>query len=617
MRDSVIIALIVAWFSLICCHQPTSAQDWEADTTETKLKYKDKYDQFYDSLKYKAERRKFTKWLHNALITEPKEPIDKESLTLSYFNPFKGRTISDIEIKPLDVFGPNFSDTARQAKSKLQRMANTLHTKTNLNIIRKNLLFKIGDQLNPELLYENERIIRALPFIKDVKFLINPDSLNSGLVRITVLTKDVFSFGVTGSASGLSTATFELYNQNIFGAGHQIAVGMVGHLHREPYLGFETFYRIPNIKGKFINLSVGFSYTYRKEGFSFNIEKEFLTASTKWGGGISALRLTHSDRISELDPVRLDDAPLNFTYFQSWGGRTFQFNPGSYNNSQFTISGFMAHWRFFDRPLPDDQNKQYFANNTFYLAGLAWSKRRYMRDQLIYSYGITEDIPEGFKHELVFGYNANEFGDRLYTHLSLSNGNLLPRRPGYLYCSGAIAGFLNNLKYEQGLINIKLNYISRLITAGEKRYRLFARLNYTTGIKRFDVENLLLKYNNHIRGFISSQPTGKQRLSIDMETVFFQQKEIYNFNIAFFAFADLGIIGSNKELIFKEDYYAGLGIGIRLHNESLVLKTFHLRLAFYPNHPDNMGLIGFVLEEQLKKDFYSFQPDAPVPIRFQ
>ena len=47
----------------------------------------------------------------------------------------------------------------------------------------------------------------------------------------------------------------------------------------------------------------------------------------------------------------------------------------------------------------------------------------------------------------------------------------------------------------------------------------------------------------------------------------------------------LGVIGSNKQLIFTQNYYSGLGLGLRLHNENLVFKTFQLRLAFYPFHP--------------------------------
>ncbi len=87
--------------------------------------------------------------------------------------------------------------------------------------------------------------------------------------------------------------------------------------------------------------------------------------------------------------------------------------------------------------------------------------------------------------------------------------------------------------------------------------------------------------------------------------------------MALFGFTDLGVIGSNKEFILTQNYYSGIGLGIRLHNENLVFKTLQLRLAFYPFHPDDMSFVGFVLEEQSKRQFYSFEPVQPLPLRFE
>jgi hypothetical protein len=251
------------------------------------------------------------------------------------------------------------------------------------------------------------------------------------------------------------------------------------------------------------------------------------------------------------------------------------------------------------------------------MAGLTFTQRRFVQDQLIYSYGIVEDIPEGFKNEIVYGFDANEFGNRHYIHLFLSNGNFLINRKGYLYMSAGIGGYFNGLEHEQGQIQGNISFISRQINAGRKRFRLFVRSNYTLGIRRFEIENLDLVRHNNIRGFSSKEAIGKQRLSMDLEYVLFLRREFYRFNMAVFGFTDIGIIGSNKKLIFTEDYYSGLGLGLRLHNENLVFKTIQLRLAFYPFHPKDMGFVGFILNEQLKKSFYSFEPTAPMPLNFE
>lgn len=592
------------------------AQPAQNDTIPDSPDTEKKYEQFYDSLEYKAKQSKLISLIYDFLVSPPRPYVDKEALALEYYSKFEGKLISDITITPLEVFGPTFEDTTRTAKSFIEKTANALHSKSNLNTIEKLLLFNIGDFLDPDLMYENERIIRSLPYIQDVKLLIEQDSIYKGLVSVHVLTKDRFSFGVSGGVDGGQAAALEIYNQNIFGVGHEISFSFVGNLNREPYTGLETFYKINNIRGKFIDISAGYMNTYEREGLSLIIDKPFITPSIKWGYGGSALRMYRTNRIFDDDPIKTA-IPMDLSFLSAWGGRSFQIKPDHYQNSQVVLSAAFYNRTYYQRPIPAPENNQYFSNSTFYLAGITFTQRRFIQDQLVYSYGVTEDIPEGFKNEIVYGFDANEFGDRHYAHLYLSNGNLLVNRKGYLYLAGGIGGFFKNEDYEQGQIQGSMNFISRQVNAGRKRFRLFVRANYLLGIRRFEIENLSLSRNSHIRGFSSKEAVGKQRLSMDLEYVLFLRRQFYKFNIALYGFADVGIIGSNKHLIFNENYYSGLGFGVRLHNENLVFKTFQLRLAFYPFPPSDMSLTGFIIEEQLKKNFYSFQPEAPQPLRFE
>ena len=128
-------------------------------------------------------------------------------------------------------------------------------------------MFKTGDLLDAELMYENERIIRALPYIKDVKFILEKDTINTNLVKVHVLTKDRFSFGVTGGVETENSAALEMYNQNIFGVGHEISFRFVGHLNPATLCGWKL-YKINNIRGS-LSISAGYMNTFRREGMSF------------------------------------------------------------------------------------------------------------------------------------------------------------------------------------------------------------------------------------------------------------------------------------------------------------------------------------------------------------
>ena len=607
------IKLISPLLLVICIGINLNAQIQEPDSI---IIEKSQQKQFYDSLKYKAGQKKLTQVLYDILISPPRPYVDKRLRAINYYNQFEGKLISEIVIKSLDVFGPSFEDTNKTASSWLERTANNIHTKSNLRTIQKLLLFKVGDFVDPEIIYENERIIRSLSYIKEMQFVLKQDSIYPGLVKVTVLTKDRFSFGVSGGVNGTSSADLEIYNQNIFGVGHEISFRFLGHVSKQPYMGLETYYKIKNIRGKFIDISTGYLNTYRNEGFTLSLNKPFITSSIKWGYGANAIRMFRTDRIFDSDPI-ITEKSMDLSFFSAWGGRSFQIKPENPNPTQLVLSAGFYSRNYFQRPIPEPNNNQYFSNSTFYLAGITFTQRRFVQDQLIYSYGITEDIPKGFKNEIVYGFDANEFGNRHYAHLYLSNGNLLVNRKGYLYLAGAIGGYFTSKGYQQGQIQGNINFISRQINAGRKRFRLFSRANYTIGVRRFEIENLTLNVNHHIRGFRSRKVIGKQRLSLNLEYVHFLRQEFYRFNMAVFGFTDIGVIGANDQFILTQNYYSGIGLGIRLHNENLVFKTVHLRLAFYPLHPSDMNFVGFILEEQSKRQFYSFEPTAPLPFPFQ
>lgn len=578
---------------------------------------KHKSELFYDSLGTKASRHRVTRWLYKRMITYPKGLDDKDLLSYEYYHSFEKKIIGSITIKSLDVFGPDLNDTTQTTDIWLEKVANKLHSKSNLYVIRKNLWIKEGQTLDPNLLMDNERLLRSLPYLKDVRIIIEPRMFNDDLVDILILTKDIFSFGLSGGIGDINNGEIGIYDKNILGIGHEIRTTLVGHTALTPHIGVDAFYAINNVKGNFVNFSAGYSNTYLRNGFFVSFERDFLRPQSVYAGGLSALRSFRADRINLNDNVTIE-YPLDFILLDGWYGRKINLgiNPTD-RRFQTTLSGRVRYTSFYDRPSPDIKNNQYFANSTFYLGSLSFSHRSYVRDHLVYSYGLTEDIPKGYLHELVFGYDHNEFGDRWYSHLFLSTGNLFKNQPFYLYTSLGVGSYWRKSYAEPGMIDFKLNFISPLFKVWNVQARQFVKLNYTIGINRFEIEDLLLRNNSGIRGFRSRIEKGKQRLTLNMESVFFQKKSILNFQSALFSFFDVGIVGPEDQSIFKQDYFAGIGVGLRIRNENLIFKTIQLRLAFYPNHPSDVSSFGFILDEVSKSRFYNFQPRGPEPLKFE
>jgi len=573
---------------------------------------------FYDSLQIKAARHKVTKWLYSTMICSLKDTVDKKELiSYEYFTSFKNRTIGSIGIRSLKVFGPTFEDTTQVTHLWVEKAANALHSKSNQYVIRKNLWIKEGDLIDPDLMMDNERLLRSLPFLKDARILITPRPLNEQIVDVLVLTQDVFSIGVTGGIGSLNKGEVGFYDKNILGVGHEFGMNIVGHADMVPHIGYETYYSINNLLGNFINFSSAYANTYIRQGFYVSFSRDFLRPQSVNAGSVSIVRSYRSDKLGLSDQV-ISPSNLNYIFLDGWYGRRLKvdINPND-RRFQMTLAGRIRYSHFDDRPMPDFSGKQYFANSMFYLGSISVSHRSYVRDHLVYSYGITEDIPKGYLCELVFGFDDNEYSNRGYSHLFLSSGNIFRKKPFYLYTSVGVGGFYNKIHFEQGIVDFKVDFISKLFNVWSVKSRQFIKLNYTYGINRFDIENLLLLNNYGIRGFGSQIGRGKQRLTLNIENVFFQNKSILNFKSALFSFVDMGIVGPAEQSIFKQTYYAGVGLGLRIRNENLVFKTIQLRLAYYPNNPSDVSPVGFVLDGVSKTRFYNFQPRGPEPLRFE
>src|ERR1035437_100506 len=133
---------------------------------------------FYDSLEIKASRHRFTKWVYGHVLRSTKVSVNKDLQSYEYYKSFEKKTIGTIRIKSLDVFGPDFNDTAKITDICIESLANKLHSRSSLSVIRKNLWIKEGQSLDPNLLMDNEQLLRSLPYLKDVRIIIKNDPLN-------------------------------------------------------------------------------------------------------------------------------------------------------------------------------------------------------------------------------------------------------------------------------------------------------------------------------------------------------------------------------------------------------------------------------------------------------
>ena len=129
--------------------------------------------------------------------------------------------IQKIVIEVGDVF-----DLANPAENRWYgRLADKLHASTHEPVIRKHLLFKEGDLAQARRIYETERLLRALPFVKDAR--ITPVTAPDGTLVARVQVRDAWTTQVNASFSsvgGQRTTTLGLDEKNFLGMGKSVSL---------------------------------------------------------------------------------------------------------------------------------------------------------------------------------------------------------------------------------------------------------------------------------------------------------------------------------------------------------------------------------------------------------
>ena len=577
----------------------------------------------YTNLKKRMEKRGVTRELYNFLFRDVyNSRADEEVKTLDEhpFLPFEGRIIRHIVIRRLDVFGTTVYDTLRKPGSWLERVGNRLHTDTRESVIRNSfLLFKENDKVDPELLRNNERLLRSSNIFHDARIIVIPYERDPRIVDVLILTQDVWSLLPDGGVGGLDNFQLTLEQRNFLGRAHSFS-NTIRFDGKDPYQRFEfqSIYRVPYIKRTFITGEAGFQWLRYIKGSYVSAYRPFLTPESKWAGnailGYQALR-NQVFLNPNTDTVTI--IPVNYAYGDIWIGRAFKLNFLKGLSDDFRLRSRLilalrsTAYHFTRRPEVTLDTNQLYTNSRSALFSVGFTNRDYKRDLLVYGYGRTEDVPVGYLAQLVTGIETAEFGGRNYVSLKVARGAYFRKRAGYLYSLLNFGGYFRHGNVEQGVLNLEANYFSPLMTWGRSSFRQFVNFRYTTGINRFDYEYINVSNQNGLLGISTDLLRGTHRLTAGFETVFFSPFNILGFRVAMFALANFALLNDSNNSLFNSPVYQGYGLGFRLRNENLTFNTIQIRLSYYPNIPGNFHPYRVEVSGETPLRFNDFNFDRP------
>ena len=492
------------------------------------------------------------------------------------------KIVRRINITTLDAFGYNINDLNRQPRNVLEKAGNGLHIKTARSRVRQVLLFRPGQELEPQELAESERLLRRTAEILDARVFVNEVTTSADSVDIEVVTKDVFSITGGFQLRDVGAGIIDLRDRNFLGLGHDFRSQYEYGRNLPQRWSYNGSYQIPF--RDFVYGQVRYRNEYQKHEQGVSLGRGFYSINTRYAYALSLDGYNQSLVLP--DQPRPDTtvfSTLRYTTQDAWLGRSLRlpsYDLGYENPGRLIVAARVIRKNYRDAPAPS-----YF-NSTLFYGTLGYSVRHYEKDRYLFGFGRTEDVPTGTLLALTSGYEFNRQQNRHYYGLRAAAAHFNPQW-GYLYGNLEFGSYLLRPQndWQQGQLNTDLLYFTRLYHNGNFQWRHFVQLHATLGFRRLAGEYLLpIEGNLGLRGFNTGYTLrGQSRFVFNYEANLFTPISLLGFRVAGIAFADVAWLSANgQDSPFTGRPYSGFGLGLRLRNEYTVFRTIQLLVGFYP-----------------------------------
>ncbi len=157
---------------------------------------------------------------------------------------------------------------------------NFLHIKTKEEVIRQELLFKVGDRLDPFLLSETERNLRALSFIRAARVAKFPQ--RDGSVALVVHVNDAWTTEPQinlGGQNKINSTEFGFKEKNLLGYGKTIGIF---YKRGDNFTQRQYTYFDPRLLGSRWQLNASLTNKTEGEERLLKLERPFYATDTKW-----------------------------------------------------------------------------------------------------------------------------------------------------------------------------------------------------------------------------------------------------------------------------------------------------------------------------------------------
>lgn len=553
---------------------------------------------FYRKLSERSSSNKITKKFADLFIvrTDRKTEEAAESGLSNdiQFAEYEGLVIRGITIRHVDILEGNVFDTTQISSTRLAILANRTHIASQDRVIRSNLRIREGQRIDPILMADNERILRGVGYVEDARIYVIPNR-DDYSANVIVYIKDRFSWGFEGHVDSQEKADFRLYNRNIAGFGRYGSIGTFYSSNQTPELGYDFRAGSQNSLKSINFLEFNKTNYWDRDDTGLVLQKDFLSQSIKYGGGLEVRSIRDSTLYLDGELGMGKFYHLNYQDF--WFGRSFLI-PSKHGQKNLIMSGRVLRNEFESRPpTTADSNSLYF-NRVLFLGQMAYAKQRFIKGSYVLGFGISEDIPVGFRVSGIFGRDFNEFETRDYIGAQLFWSRYYSSI-GYFYVNQEFGGYRNQ-GLKDGVFRSRISYFAPLQTYRRTRIRTFVNFGFENGIDQNTSQDIsLLGKVRDISGF---EIAGNRLFYLKSESIFYTPWYVLGFRFAPFGFVAYSHVSDRRTgtTAFSRDYLS-TGIGLRLKNESLVFNTLEARFTNF-----------WVAPQQASNPIFTISVSAPI-----
>jgi hypothetical protein len=434
------------------------------------------------------------------------------------------------------------------------RFANNVHVLTREEVIRRELLFRVGDPYDQHLVDETARHLRRLGFIGDIS--ITSDTLPDNTIDMVVKAHDRWTLSPTMSVQaggGVSGFSIGLREENLLGTGQRLEIGYNRLSDRTHPDGGAIGFTEPRLFGSWWSTSAQFRKGDELSQTSLDVQHPFYADASKWavrgyaGVGRARIRQYQDGFVARDDYLDQENELL-------W--------LASSSGSDTKLQLAAAYYRM--RANSDSMELRPFDNVDLVIASVSLLGREYYKGSYIENFGRVEDVPVGYQTGLAIGRNLHfsNLGSVDYFLRAFGQGSL--RFGGGLsgnYKASITSYFIGDEPNEMTFSATALHYWRLL-----PNQTFLGRITTTIGSHWAPSSQVTLGSFSGLRGYRSNEFAGQRLLLVNLEHRIFSMINLWFFKLGTSFFFDSGAVWNQGEGFGGQRFHSAAGVGLQIES---------------------------------------------------